>query len=195
MFEPNNPKIFQATLDPDMSYRIDQPGVVDSGANISVTNLAVAKKFNLPILIWSQPFHIMFANKSRFLCTQYADFGPVLGKVAIVDSAPDTLISVAVLTKRGFDVHFGANGKGVGIYYNQQKKFKGARIPTHICFTLISNPLLLPTGRSSMYYPRTPTVPTTNTRPLVLKRDHSIPRPSKKSYGYTSAWGTLHGQE
>ena len=49
MFDPIEPNIYQATLDPDMSYRIDQPGVIDSGANISVTNPAVAKQFNLAL--------------------------------------------------------------------------------------------------------------------------------------------------
>ncbi len=81
-----------------MSATIDEPGVMDSGANISITNPDVVTKFNLQPQRWDQPFHIKFGNGSRFFCTHFAYFGPIFGRVAIVDAAPDTLVSIVVLT-------------------------------------------------------------------------------------------------
>ena len=77
--------------------------VADSGANVSVTNPAIVARFGLTPQPWSRPFNIVFGNNSEFRCTQFADFGPVLGKLAIVDDAPDTLISIAALAERGIE--------------------------------------------------------------------------------------------
>ena len=64
-----NPTEFTATIAPDMSAKVDEPGVMDSGANISITNYDVITKFNLQPQRWEQPFHIKFGNGSRFHCT------------------------------------------------------------------------------------------------------------------------------
>ena len=40
---------FTAVLDQSMSYRIEQSGVMDSGANISVTNPIVVARYGLKI--------------------------------------------------------------------------------------------------------------------------------------------------
>ena len=101
------------------------PGVADSGANISLTTPAIVRQFHLSTHPWPRPFFITFANNSKFQCTHYADFGPVLGPVAIVDHAPDTLISVSSLTERGFSVRFEAWGQGIGIYVGNQLVYKG----------------------------------------------------------------------
>ena len=42
-----NPTEFTATIAPDMSAIVDEPGVMDSGANISITNPRIVAKFNL----------------------------------------------------------------------------------------------------------------------------------------------------
>ena len=102
------------------------PGIVDSGANISVTNAKTCSYYDLPLEDWPQPFYVKFGNGTRTRVTQYADFGPIIGKVAVVDDAPDTLISIAVITSRGFKVSFEAGGKGVGIYYNDVLVYTGA---------------------------------------------------------------------
>ena len=102
------------------------PGIVDSGANISVTNAKTCSYYDLPLEDWPQPFYVKFGNGTRTKVTQYADFGPIIGKVAVVDDAPDTLISIAVITSRGFKVSFEAGGKGVGIYYNDVLVYTGA---------------------------------------------------------------------
>jgi hypothetical protein len=98
---------------------------MDSGANVSVTNPLTVSKFNLTPQRWERPFHIIFGNGARFHCTHYAHFGPILGQVAIVDGAPDTLLSVAVLTARGYEVRFLPNGQGVGIYKSEKLLFHG----------------------------------------------------------------------
>ena len=77
--------------------------IADSGANISVTNPTMVSRFGLTPKLWFQPFDIRFGNNSVFQCTHYADFGAVLGKIAIVDTAPDTLISIASLADRGIE--------------------------------------------------------------------------------------------
>ena len=45
--------------------------------------------------------------------------------MAIVEGAPDTLLSIAVLTARGYEVRFLPSGQGVGIYKNQKLLFHG----------------------------------------------------------------------
>jgi len=50
--------------------------------------------FNIKPKPWA-PFDIIFGNNSKFQYTHYADLGPILGRVTIVDHAPDTLISIA----------------------------------------------------------------------------------------------------
>ena len=88
------PSQHTATIAPGMSAIVDEPGVKDSGANISITNPTVVSKFNLQPQRWDQPFHIKFGNGSCYFCTHFAYFGPILGRIAIVDAAPDTLISM-----------------------------------------------------------------------------------------------------
>jgi hypothetical protein len=102
---------------------------MDSGANISITNPQIVAKINLTPQRWERSFHINFGNGGRFACTHYADFGPILGRIAIVDEAPDTLLSIAVLTDRGYEVRFLAEGQGVHIYSKGQLLLKGPQHP------------------------------------------------------------------
>jgi len=135
--------------------------VADSGANISCTNTQTAQKHGLAIRKWSQPFPITFANNTKTTCTEYANFGPVIGKVAIVPNAPDTLLSVAALTERGFEVRFSPHGQGVGLYHNDQLIFRGTQDPTtklfHLDLQILINLPPLPTHAhtiSSLQKPR-----------------------------------------
>ena len=158
-------KTFKATLSEDMCYRIvsddddalpntkvlssvatptGNTGVADSGANINVTNRKIAAYYDLEMKLWEKPFQISFGNDSRFLCTHYVDFGPILGRTAIVDNAPDTLISVAVLTNRGFQVNFMPHGQGIGIYYNEQLIYRGEQDARTKLFTVDIGSLITP---------------------------------------------------
>ena len=67
-------------------------GPADSGCNLPVTNPRTVQHFGLTPQLWPTPRWIKFANSQRECSTHYADFGQVIGKVAILDSAPDTLI-------------------------------------------------------------------------------------------------------
>ena len=90
-------------------------GPADSGCNLPVTNPRTVQHFGLTPQLWPNPRWIKFANNQRERSTHYADFGQIIGKVAILESAPDTLISVPVLCRKGFEVSFKIPG-GVGIY-------------------------------------------------------------------------------
>ena len=66
------PTEYTATLAPGMCARIEEPGVMDSGANISITNQRIVTKFNLTPQRWDRPFHIIFGNGGRFACSHYS---------------------------------------------------------------------------------------------------------------------------
>ena len=141
-------RVFAATLVPDDEEQRDkyapQTAVADSGANIHVTNRSIVANYNLQPKLWEKSFKISFGNNSSYQCTYYAGFGPILGRVAIVDDAPETLISVAVLTQRGFQVNFLPDGEGVGVYYNGQIIFHGVYNETTNLFHLDIGSILHP---------------------------------------------------
>ena len=58
-----------------------------------------------------------------FKCTHYAEFGAVLGQVAVVNNAPDTLISIASLAERGIEAQFNRD-LGVGLLLNDQLLYR-----------------------------------------------------------------------
>ena len=62
-------------------------------------NPAAVRALGLPTRPYTKPFRIIFAIATSTVCTHYANFRSILGKVAIVDTAPpDTLLSVSPLT-------------------------------------------------------------------------------------------------
>ena len=84
----------------------------------------MAARFGLPSKPWSQPFSIRIGNNSVFQCTHYADFGAVLGRLAIVDDVPDTLISTQALAERGIETRFNRD-LGVGLILRDQLLYRG----------------------------------------------------------------------
>ena len=62
---------------------------------------------------------ILSASALATTHTHYADFGAVLGQVAIVDDAPDTLISIQALADRGIETRSNKD-LGVGLFLNDQ---------------------------------------------------------------------------
>ena len=145
--EGSEPTDFTATLAPGRCARIEEPGVMDSGANVSITNPTIVAKFHLTPQRWERSFHIIFGNGGRFACTHYADFGPILGRIAIVDEAPDTLLSIAVLTDRGYEVRFLAEGQGVRIYSKGNLIFSGPQHPHSKLFHIDIQSLIHPPSR------------------------------------------------
>jgi len=138
------PTDYTATISPGRCARIEEPGVMDSGANVSITNPKIVAKFHLTPQRWERSFHIIFGNGGRFACTHYADFGPILGRIAIVDEAPDTLLSIAALTDRGYEVRFLPEGQGVRIYSKSQLLFQGPQHPHSKLFHIDIQSLIHP---------------------------------------------------
>ena len=99
-------------------------GPADSGCNLPVTNPRTVKHFGLTPQLWPTPRWIKFANNQRECSTHYADFGQIIGKVAILAGAPDTLISVPGLCRKGFEVSFKIPG-GVRIYLQSKLVHQG----------------------------------------------------------------------
>ena len=70
-------------MDKDLAYSIAQDtileeGVLDSGANLCVTNPATVSHFKLDTHLWLNPVHIKFGNNSLAISTHYADFGHII---------------------------------------------------------------------------------------------------------------------
>jgi len=163
--------------------------VMDSGANVSITNTEIVAKFNLTPQRWERSFHIIFGNGGRFVCSHYADFGPILGRIAIVGETPDTLLRIAVLTDRGYEVRFLPEGQGVRIYSKGDLLFSGPQHPHSKLFHIL--PTTNPTCQLS---------PSAWTRPhkspqRSLSTEPPLSSPQPETYcGSTRRWDILHEQ-
>jgi hypothetical protein len=80
--------------------------IADSGTDIHVTNPATAQRLNLSLHKYSRPVTIMFGDSSIITATHFVMMGDIIGEVAIVDSAPATLISIYNIAKKGLVVTF-----------------------------------------------------------------------------------------
>lgn len=78
----------------------------DSGANICAAPPILAQILGVPIHQWSTPFTVVFGNKSTATSHYYLELGPILDRVAIVDSCINTILSVSALNLRKYDVLF-----------------------------------------------------------------------------------------
>lgn len=148
-----------ATMARGLHITVSQAGVMDSRANISITSPSVVKRFNHLPQKWEKSFHITFGNRTHFLCTDYAYFGPILDTMAFVNEAPDTLVSIAVLTNRGFEVQFLPSGEGVGIFKRGTLLYHGLQHPEtnlhHIDIKhLINSNTIIPVVRKMYMYHR-----------------------------------------
>ena len=66
--------------------------MIDSGANLVVSNMATATSLGLEIFDYDVPITINFGGVKNVECTKYCDLGEILGRVAIVDNLPKTLV-------------------------------------------------------------------------------------------------------
>ena len=78
--------------------------LVDSGANISTTPPIVAAVLKMKVYKWDVPISVTFGNKTSTMSKFYVIFKGILGKVAIVESCSNTILSVPALNLKGFDV-------------------------------------------------------------------------------------------
>ena len=78
--------------------------VSDSGANISVTSVNIVVRFGFHLFLWEVPVRIRFGNSSTEVSKYYIDCGPIVGRVAVIENAPETLLSLWGIAQRGFTI-------------------------------------------------------------------------------------------
>ena len=78
--------------------------VSDSGANISVTSVNIVVRFGFHLFLWEVPVRIRFGNSSTEVSKYYINCGPIVGRVAVIENAPETLLSLWGIAQRGFTI-------------------------------------------------------------------------------------------
>ena len=78
--------------------------MVDSGANLVVSNMATATNLGLEIFDYDKPITINFGGVKNVECRKYCDLGEILGKVAIVENLPKTLVPIIPFLDKGLAV-------------------------------------------------------------------------------------------
>ena len=81
-------------------------GMLDTGANLSISHPSLATLLGLEPLEWPSPVPIRFGNSSDAVSTHYVDLGRFLGYVALVESATSTIITKRALHRQGISILF-----------------------------------------------------------------------------------------
>lgn len=125
-------------------------GIADSGANIGVTSYDVVRFYNRPIMRFVHKLAIHGVGDATLESTHFADFGPVLGKFALLPGTNvSTLISISNITSRGFSVEYSSGGVTImrdgasivgGVYDDQSR----------LWYLDLGELLLLPDGDSPL---------------------------------------------
>ena len=84
-------------------------GMLDSGANLPISHPHLAEMLDMQPSDWPSPVPIKFGNSSNGISRQYLDLGPLLGRIALVDSAQSTIITRRSLHRNGISVLFRAD--------------------------------------------------------------------------------------
>lgn len=82
----------------------------DTGANLSITNPHLAVMLDLDPVQWPRPVPITFGNATEAVSTHYVHLGPLLGRVALVEDAPSTILTRQSLQEGGLSVLFRYDG-------------------------------------------------------------------------------------
>jgi hypothetical protein len=99
-------------------------GILDSGASISVTNPRTVAYYGLTLIPWDTgPVRIQFGDGNVETSTHYVNLNSVFTKIAVMENAPDTLISIFDLVLAGFEIK--QSLLGTGIYLNDNLVFPG----------------------------------------------------------------------
>ena len=81
--------------------------MIDSGANISIARKSLAENMGLEIKQYQKRVVIQFGKEgAKSVAKGYANFGELLGDIAIVEDAHETLIKMDTFTDRGMVVEF-----------------------------------------------------------------------------------------
>jgi hypothetical protein len=78
----------------------------DSGTDIHITNPETVLQLKLQRHAYVKPVSIQFGVGSIQTATHFVFMGDILGEVAIIDTAPSTLISIYSITTKGLSVTF-----------------------------------------------------------------------------------------
>ena len=90
-----------------MRGRREMRGMMDSGANISIARRELAEKMGVKIIEYDETVSIQFGKEgARSEAIGYANFGELIGDIAIVNDASDTLIHIKTFTDKGMRVVF-----------------------------------------------------------------------------------------
>lgn len=84
-------------------------GMLDTGANLSISHPSLATLLGVEPQEWPSPVPIRFGNSSDAVSTHYIDLGRFLGHVALVDSATTTIITKRALHRQGISILFRAD--------------------------------------------------------------------------------------
>ena len=77
-------------------------GLADSGAQISVTNVATATKFGLQRQRYDTPIRIGFAQGAEVMAGEYVFMGAVLGEVPVLEA--ETIFSLWSICENGYEI-------------------------------------------------------------------------------------------
>ena len=80
----------------------EESGLGNSGAQISVTNVATATKFGLKMHKYDKPIRIGFAQGADVLATEFVLMGPVLGEVPVLEA--ETIFSLWSICENGYEI-------------------------------------------------------------------------------------------
>jgi hypothetical protein len=80
----------------------EESGLGDSGAQISVTNVATASKFGLKMHKYDKPIRIGFAQGADVMATEFVVMGPVLGEVPVLEA--ETIFSLWSICENGYEI-------------------------------------------------------------------------------------------
>ena len=84
-------------------------GMLDSGANVSVSSIEIARRIKAPVKRIRNEVEIMMADNTVVYTNLSAYFGGIIGDVYILPQVENTIISVGELTSRGFGVEFSSD--------------------------------------------------------------------------------------
>jgi hypothetical protein len=100
---PRQPIVCNMADKLDQSRSLSQ-GMLDTGANLSISHPQLATMLGVTPIDWPRPIPIRYGNSSDDVSKQYIDLGPLLGRVALVESAQSTIITKKALLKCGLSI-------------------------------------------------------------------------------------------
>jgi len=84
-------------------------GMLDTGANLPITHPVLADILGITPQLWPTPIPIKFGNNTDCVSTLFIDLGPLIGRMALVDSAKTTILTKHALHQQGLSIWFRAD--------------------------------------------------------------------------------------